>query len=543
MSTRGGDELVMSNMRSASSDFSKRGNSYVVAVDIGTSTIRACLYDDKCQLKNFSQDKVKLHYSGASEEVLRVEIDPDELWEQFCRIVNDVLMFVDKDVDEVTMGICTQRNTFITWNRTTLEPCHRMINWKDQRAKAVCKEWNESLTLKALNMSGAVLHFFTRMPRFKAARMYKFINQMVTHRLLVTLDENPSMRALVKKGLLAFGCIDTWLISKLTHGCIFISEPSCASSTGVYDPFQEQWGDVILKIVHFPAKVLPDLTTTAGEVIAVSDKSIFGIPIRVGAMLGDQQAALFGSGCRRKGDVKISLGTGSFVDVVTGNKPHASMSGIYPLVGWSTKLEGTSFVAEGHSSDTSTVLEWAQSLGLFENIEDTSAIAESTPHDAMLFFIPAFGGIQTPVNDDNACCAFIGLRPDTTKALMVRTILESIAFRICQIWTKFREELPDCVRSAIRCCGGVSRNDFLCQTISSLIDVPVERVLEESFCAAKGAALLAGVSTGMWKMDGIDNLVRTERLFTPNAVEHKLLKKKFMKWENALQRCLSFYEP
>ncbi|KAK0404746.1 hypothetical protein QR680_017607 [Steinernema hermaphroditum] len=451
-------------------------------------------------------DEVKLHYSGASEEVLRVEIDPDELWNQFLGVVNDVLVYIDKSVDTVTMGICAQRNTFITWNRLTMEPCHRMITWKDCRAKAACKEWNESFTLKALNMSGAVLHFFTRMPRFKAARMYKFINQMITHRLLVTIDENPSMKTLVDKGLLALGCIDTWLISKLTNGRIFITEPSSASSTGVYDPFQQRWGDVILKIVHFPVNVLPDLTTTAGDTIAVADNSIFGLPIHVGAMLGDQQAALFGSGCRRKGDVKISLGTGSFLDVVTGDKPHASMSGIYPLVGWSTP-QNICFVAEGCSSDTSTILEWAHSLGLFDSVQETSAIAQTAPADAMVFFIPAFGGIQTPVNDDHACCAFMGLRPDTTKAVMIRAILESIAFRIYQIWTKFNEELPNTIKPSIRCCGGVSKNNFLCQTISSLLDLPVERVEEESFCAAKGAALLAGLSTGMWKMEKIDDLI------------------------------------
>lgn len=342
----------------------------------------------------------------------------------------------------LSCGICTQRNTFCSWNKETLEPCHRLVTWKDMRAKNTCKEWNNSFTVKSLNALGKFAYFFTRSERFKAATMFQFLNTMVTQRFLVTFERNPTMKALFDSGKLAFGCIDTWLLSKLSNGKYYLSEASCASSTGLFDPFTNDWGYTILKLIRFPTSLLPSLTDTVaeGKNIIIADESIFGFPLKIGSVIADQQAAVLGAGCLTRGSVKISLGTGTFLDLNTGSLPHASMNGLYPLIGWRIQNSPT-FVAEGKSDDTATLLNWALSIGLCSEVAETSTIAHLTPAEANLHFVPAFGGIATPLNDDNACSAFLGIRPETSKEQMIRAILEAIAFRVYQIWQTLENEV------------------------------------------------------------------------------------------------------
>uniref|UniRef100_A0A914C733 Glycerol kinase n=1 Tax=Acrobeloides nanus TaxID=290746 RepID=A0A914C733_9BILA len=355
---------------------------------------------------------------------------------------------------------------------------------------------------------------------------------MVTHRFLVTLHENENMKQLLADRKLAIGCLDTWLLSKLTLGAIYVTEPSSSSSTGLFDPYQKDWGYTILKLIHFPTQILPEITDTAGKVIATSSPAIFGIPIQIGAMLGDQQAASFGCGCLRKGSVKICLGTGAFVDFHTGDSPLATMNGLYPLIGWRVDGE-TAFFAEGSSNDTSTILDWAKKIGLLDRIEDSSKIATEAESDRGLHFVPAFSGIQTPINDDNACCAFIGIRPETSKAQMVRAMLESIAFRIYQIWKTLLDDVNFEVGTVIRCCGGVSNNDFVCQTISTLLEHSLERVVEPQFVSAKGAALLAGITSGLWSMKLIENQIKIDQIFHPDPQEKHRLFLQFDQWRKA----------
>ncbi|KAM3715969.1 putative glycerol kinase [Dirofilaria immitis] len=159
-----------------------------------------------------------------------------------------------------------------------------------------------------------------------------------------------------------------------------------------------------------------------------------------------------------------------------------------------------------------------------------------------LYFIPAFFGIQTPLNDDSACCGFLGIRPDTTKEQMVRAILESIAFRIYQIWRTVRDEIGTCSPGFVRCCGGVSTNDFICQTISTLTRLPLQRISRPSFASACGIAMMAGITCDLWNKDDLDDLIDIERIFLPELSIRKKLLQDFKKWEMAMQRCLRFYD-
>ncbi|KAI1716418.1 putative glycerol kinase 5 [Ditylenchus destructor] len=486
----------------------KKDMQYFICVDIGTTTIRVCVYcEQKCKLIFSKAEKVELLCPKRD----RAEIDPEKLWDQFVGLIKSAVEILPKscrDTEHVTMGICCQRNSFITWNKETLEMCHPIITWKDSRAKDVCATWNSSISVKGLNIVGWLVYFITRSQRFKAAKIFKFLDAMVSHRFMVTLDENKTMRQLLDQGMLGFGCLDTWLINRLTNGRIIVTEPSNASSTGLFDPFLGNWGTSILRLIGFPIDVLPELVNTA-QVIAVTEPEIFGFPIRIGACLGDSQAAAFGCG-------------------------------MYPLVGWKIN-DNTTFFVEGRCNNTAASIQFAQVMGLIDNVDTASDIAFGTPPEPGLCFISAFNGVQTPVDNDNACSAFIGFHPNTSKAQMLRAVLESIAFRVYQIWQGMKEGIPMGSTPLIRLCGGVSQNDFICQQIAHLMCVKVDRVCDSQFTGARGAALLCGITKGVWTIDTIEELIQIDSTFYPDKEMSDELVKRYDLWIRAQGRCLNFY--
>uniref|UniRef100_A0A0N4U6E7 Glycerol kinase 5 n=1 Tax=Dracunculus medinensis TaxID=318479 RepID=A0A0N4U6E7_DRAME len=425
------------------------------------------------------------------------------------------------DVHSVaSLGISCQRNTFVCWNRENGEICHRFVTWKDLRGQKLTETWNKSFFIKMLNAMGCFLYFFTRQKRFKAAHIFSFMNAMVTFRLIATIEQNVRMKKLLSEDKLVFGCLDTWLIYKLSGGKMHITEPSNASSTGMFDPYLMDWGHFLLSLVSFPNILLPTITYSAGQIIAVTDERIFGFPLSIGSLVGDQQAAAFACGCWHKGDINISLGTGSFIDVNTDTEPHLSIKGLYPLVGWKFP-DSISFLAEGFSNSTVMVLQWAKSIGLFSDVQEISRIVESAT--------------------DSACSAFIGIQPNTTKEQMLRAILKSIAFRIYQIWNVVLKEINFINGDFIKCCGGVSGNNFICQMISTLLNHPLQRIKEERFAAAKGAAMMAGITSEIWTKEDLCNMIIIDETFTPELKRRSNLLKAFTAWERALERCLNFY--
>ncbi|VDK68726.1 unnamed protein product [Anisakis simplex] len=299
-----------------------------------------------------------------------------------------------------------------------------------------------------MNIFGSVAHFFTRIQRFKAFRMFQFLGGFVTHRLMVTIQENAEMQNLLTSDKLMYGCLDTWLIHKLTKGAVHVTEPSNSSTTGLYDPYMMNWGHMLLRIISFPVSLLPKLTFSAGVPLATCHNEIFGFPLKIGSMAGDQQAALFGSGGWHKGDVNICIGTGAFLDLNTGQHPIASLNGLYPVLAWRFPHH-YNFAAEGSSFETGSLVKWAQSIGLFDDIAQLPNITSKVSRTD-LCFVPAFSGLQTPINDTTACCAFLGLRPNTTKEHMLIALLDSIAFRIYQIWNTLTDEIDFEVNNVIK---------------------------------------------------------------------------------------------
>nr|CAD7572466.1 unnamed protein product [Timema californicum] len=367
-------------------------------------------------------------------------------------------------LNQVTcLGISTQRSTFTTWHKDTGKTFHNFITWKDIRADGLVRYWNNS---------------------------YKM---MVTMRLVWALQHVESLKEAASQGQAMFGTVDTWLLYRLTAGRLHVTDVSNASATGMYDPFIMDWGSWALKLFNIPGDMLPKVCDTAAN-FGVVDPGILGTALAIRCSMADQAASLFGSCCFQEGDVKVTMGTGTFINLNTGKTPHASVAGLYPLVGWRYKDEIV-YVAEGASNDTGSLVKWAQQVGFVNTPAESAEQALSVKDSDGVFFVPAFNGLQAPINDYQAAAGFIGLKPTTSKHHMVRAILESLVFRVVQLYDTLQQE-AGCDCSLIRVDGGVSNNDFVCQLLADLIEIKVERPTSTEM-SVLGVGFLAGLYSGL----------------------------------------------
>ncbi|KAG5326103.1 GLPK kinase, partial [Acromyrmex heyeri] len=329
---------------------------YVAALDVGTTTIQFHILNEKAVTVASSTEKVNLIYP----EPGFVEIDPNHLWQSIIKVIKDTLDHSGINSKNIAcIGISSQRASFITWNLKTGKYYHRFITWKDQRAATLVKEWNQSIMMRGLRMGASILYTFTRRKRFLAGSVIKFMNMQVTLKLVWVLQNISDLREAVQNEEVAFGGVDCWLLYKLTGK--HIMDVSSASATGIFDPFTMKWANWALNILKLPQKIFPEVVDTAGY-FGVIPKDIFGAEIPIYCSMADQAASLFGSGCFKPGDFKITMGTGTFMNINTGREPHASIAGLYPVVGWRIGKELV-YIVEGSSSDTGVLIEWAKSIG------------------------------------------------------------------------------------------------------------------------------------------------------------------------------------
>ncbi|CAD5234370.1 unnamed protein product [Bursaphelenchus xylophilus] len=508
---------------------------YIISVDVGTTTMRSCLYSSVCQLIKTFEKTIQLIYVENEDKSISVEMEPERLWQDFLELIKDGVAYLNGQ--DLGIALCTQRNTFISWDKESLQPCHNLITWKDGRANRVCEEWNQSCTIRAIRAGGWIGSKVTGSARFKAAGGFKFLNAMVSHRFMVLLQSEEKMQKLLNEDRLVMGTLDTWLMNRLSKGKYHITEPSCASSTGLYDPFIRDWGRSILKIIGFPLSVLPSLVNTAKDPLCICNASLLGKEYPVWSTMGDAQAAILGAGVTNSRFVKVSLGTGTFVNVLT-EKAHPTFNGVYPLVAWKIG-DQFKFTTEARSNDTATCIRWAKISGFFEEISELDSLTIDEK-DHGLHFIPAFSGIQTPVDDGKAICGLLGIKPTTNKRQILRSVVDSISFRVKHIWDTILKEVREIQPEAFRVCGGVAKNSIICQQIADLVKVRVERVSEPEFASAKGAALMAGITAGLWNLSECENYVNVEEIFYPSP--NTQLFQQYEQWIHAMERCLNFYE-
>ncbi|XP_053687972.1 putative glycerol kinase 5 [Sabethes cyaneus] len=530
---------------------STKGDRYIASLDIGTTTIRCFIYAanrdiDKLEIVGTAYEQVQLVYPSPGQ----VEIVPNQLWDSVIKTIQNAIADAKLACNQIDcLGISTQRNTFTCWNRLTGYTYHNFITWKDLRSDKLVHQWNNSFKLRLLKFGARFLHFFTRSKRFLAGSVIKLMNPQVTLRLAWVLQNNAELQRDVKGNNVLYGTVDSWLLYRLRQGhdrsrpVEHISDVTNCTASGFYDPFGQQWAGWALNLFSIKKDMLPKAVDNSYDFGHVHE-SLFGSAIKIGASISDQSASLWGNCCFEKGEVKITLGTGSFLNVNTGSTCLASVHGLYPLVGYKLTPadNGTELVylMEGASNDNGSIIEWAMNIGLFADPSESSGMALAVPDSDGVSFIPAFSGLGPPIRDDTAGTGFIGIKPSTRKEHLVRAILESLTYRIALLYTCALGE-THFTFTRIKVDGGVSRNDFICQTLADLTGLPVERG-EVTDSTALGAMFLAGLNVGIWhSKQELINIRRIDRIFQPNGANRSQCMRSMRSWERAVQRFKRWY--
>lgn len=471
------------------------------------------------------------------------EIDPEKLWLGFKEVLSSTLKTGQLDPTQAAcLGITCQRNTFLLWNRSTGKPLCNLITWQDRRADQVCKLWNESMQFKLIHAGAGMMHFFTRSKRFLGASIISLTTQHVVPRLYWALNNIEGAKQLVAEDNLCFGTVDTWMLWKLTNGSVHATDYSHVCATVLFDPYQMKYSDTIISVMGFPRSILPEIKDSGGLFGHVAAEH-FGASIPIMGLISDQTSAMFAQGCWKEGDLKATLGTGMFVCINTGRKPHASLTGLYPIVGWKIGNDLT-YVAEANFASSGSVCEWGLRFGLYSDLAETETMAESVEGSNGVCFVPAFDGIQAPYNDPCATASVIGLTHCTSREHLVCAMLQSLAFTFRQIYDVASSEL-DTKIGRIRVDGGVANNNFVIQTVSDLVGKEVERPSDVDM-TVYGAMYVAGLASGFWKdREEIQSLWKLDRVFTPkapNSKERKTVMSAYKLWQKAVERSLEWYE-
>ncbi|CRL06301.1 CLUMA_CG018954, isoform A [Clunio marinus] len=511
---------------------------HFAVLDIGTTSVRCYVYNQKFEVISTASREIKILLPQHG----HIEIEPEELFKDVVDVIKEAVNSSGVSFENITLGISTQRSTFTTWSKSTGKVFHNFITWKDIRADYIVKQWNNSWKLKGLNFSASMIYSVTRANRFLAGSVLKLMNNQLTPRLLWVINNNQKLNEAVKQQDAVFGTIDSFLLFRLKQGKEFkpfehISEVTNCTATGLYDPFTLGWSALIamfnLKLHMFPKVV--DNSYNFGDV----DKSHFGIPVKIVGIMGDQPASMFGNCCFDDGDAKVTLGTGTFFDINTSKKCHASILGFYPLVSWILRDGEANYSVEGSSYDTATIINWGKSIGLFNDPKETSDMAESVEDSQNVFFIPAFSGLTAPVNDFRAAAGFIGISADTTRHHLVRALLESIVFRVAQLLKASMKETEYKIRR-LRVDGGVSNNDFICQTLSDICDITVERS-SDTENTSLGIAFLCAYNLKFATIDELKKCYKPGKTFTPRLASQAKLVATMERWEEAIERFKHWY--
>ncbi|XP_061393080.1 putative glycerol kinase 5 [Musca vetustissima] len=521
--------------------------SYIAALDVGTTTVRCFVLNEKCEIKSCAVEEVQLLNPKAG----YFEIEPETLWQQIVRVIQNAVKNAELEPSQIScLGISSQRCTFLTWNHKTQEYFHNFITWKDLRSDVLVDEFNHSVALKTLNSCAYALYLLTRSNRFLAGSVLKMMNGQVTLRLLYEMRNNSRLKEAMKRKCVRVELLDSWILYKLRSGngrdsqVDHIADITSCTATGMFDPFQLQWSPIVKMLTGIEVSMLPKIVNNSYKDFGYIDPVDFGpewkncrIPIT--SSISDQCASMFGSQCFQKGDVKITMGTGAFLDLITGKTCQASLQGMYPLVAWQYGKD-TTFCVEGAAHDMGTIIAWGQNCGLYTKPSETEEIAESVADTNGVYFVPAFSGLGAPINDHKAASGFIGITPSTQKAHMVRALLESIVFRLVKLVETAEEETQQKLK-LLRVDGGVSRNNFVCQFLADATGICVERARNPE-SSIMGAAYAAGLNLGLWNsFEDLAQFRDVERCFEPQEKKYAEIRERLNGWLRAVERFGQWY--
>lgn len=512
---------------------------YILVNDVGTTGVRAVIFDHETNLvaEVYSEIPQVFPKPGWTEQ------DPVALFQSCVGVTREALEKAGLKASQIkAMGIATQRATSLLWDGKTGEPLYNAITWQDTRMSDACEKINKSNLFKLLHVLGGG---YQRIAGLSEGLRRNSIGKMLITAAHFTvtpaqssaharwiLDNVDGAAERARKGGVLFGTIDSWLVWNYTKGAMHATDFSNVSATGMYDPFGMRWSPLLLKPFGLPGGIeLPNIEETSGF---FGETSVFGDPIPIRSVVADQQAALFGEACFQSGSVKCTNGTGTFIDMNTGDSPMASIHKMTPMIAW--KMEGkTTYMIEGFISSAGSSVQWLRdNLGIISDASESEKLAQSCSDCGGVYVVPAFTGLTAPYWDPYARGTVIGLTRATTKEQIVRATLESIAYQSRDVIEALQKDTGIRV-SSIKADGGASRNDFLLQFLADLLQTDIERprMLEAT---ALGAAYFAGIAANYWKYpDDIINIRRVERVFRPE-MDPSTREKLYAGWKKAVER-------
>jgi glycerol kinase len=493
---------------------------YILALDQGTTSSRAIIFDHQGKVISVAQRDFRQHFPKSG----WVEHDPMEIWTSQSSVMIEALSNEGIRADQIAaIGITNQRETTIVWDRLTGKPIYNAIVWQDRRTAAYCDELKSSGKAEWIaQKTGLVLDAY-----FSATKI-KWI-----------LDHVEGARDRAAKGELAFGTVDSWLVWKLTAGQNHITDISNASRTMLFDIHRKQWDRELMELFDIPESLLPEVKASS-ELYCHTAGDILSAKIPIAGIAGDQQAALFGQLCLEPGMAKTTYGTGCFLMMQTGDKPVTSSNKMLTTIAWeiggkvSYALEGSVFIA-------GAAIQWLRDgMEILKHANESEAMAESLPDNDGVYFVPALSGLGAPHWDQNARGSFFGITRGTTKAHLTRAALESIAYQVRDVLVAMEKDSGEPVKE-LRVDGGATANNFLMQFQSDIIQSGIRRpkIIETT---AIGAAFLAGLAVGYWEdMEVLKDLWQSDRDFKPKMdkgkVDHLL-----HYWQKAVERTKNWVE-
>ncbi|MCH7657601.1 MAG: glycerol kinase GlpK [Bacteroidetes bacterium] len=493
---------------------------YILALDSGTTSNRAILFDHSGRKVNTSQREFEQIFPKPG----WVEHNPEEIWSTQKFVVRDVL---EKQgvtaADIAAIGITNQRETTLVWDKETGKPVYNAIVWQDRRTAGYCDQLKkEGIDRLIKEKTGLIIDAY-----FSGSKI-KWI-----------LDNIPGAREKAEKGKLAFGTVDTWLIWRLTHGKIHVTDVTNASRTMLFNIHNLIWDKELLEIFDIPASMLPE-PKQSSELYGNTVKEHFGGEIPISAIAGDQQAALFGQMCVEPGMVKNTYGTGCFVMMNTGNEAISSKYNLLSTIAWQINGEVT-YALEGSIFVGGAVVQWLRDqLHIIKSSSEIEKLAGSVRDNGGVYFVPAFVGLGAPHWDQYATGMIIGISRGTSDAHIARAGLESIALQSMDVINTMAKD-SGVDLSELRVDGGAAVNNLLMQIQANVINKKVIRpVITET--TALGAAYLAGLAVGFWNgIEEIKHQWTEDKVFEPEA-KSAGINEMIENWNKALERSKKWYK-
>ncbi len=492
---------------------------YILALDSGTTSSRAILFDHSGQLLNVSQKEFEQIFPQPG----WVEHKPEEIWSTQKFVIRDLLEKQKiKASDIAAIGITNQRETTLVWDKDSGKPIYNAIVWQDKRTAGYCdKLKNKGFDKLIKKKTGLVLDAY-----FSGSKI-KWI-----------LDNVPGAKEKANKGQLAFGTVDTWLIWRLTHGKTYVTDASNASRTMLFNIHNMQWDEELLEIFGIPPCMLPEVKQSS-EVYGFTVKEHFDGEIPIAGIAGDQQAALFGQMCIEPGMTKNTYGTGCFVMMNTGTKAISSKNNLITTVAWQIDNKVT-YALEGSIFIGGAVIQWLRDqLHIIKSASEIENLAGSVNDNGGVYFVPAFVGLGAPHWDQYATGTIIGITRGTSDAHIARAALEAIALQSMEVINTMAKD-SGFNASELRVDGGAAVNDLLMQIQANAINKKVVRpVIIET--TSLGAAYLAGLAVGFWNsIEEIKDQWQEDKVFEPQ-IKSEGFNEVIRNWNKALERSKNWY--